>query len=316
MDNGSLPLVSLLIPTYNRAKWIGQAIESALQQDYPNLEIIINDDCSTDNSDEIIRKYTHDPRIRYLKNEKNLGVIDNFNKLFFELAKGEWVTLLGSDDYLIHSQFISDAVKITDSYENIALVFGKTNVINEVTKEIKPAGTTARFDIEFRKGEEAFLDFADNPYYSSGAVLYSIRHLVENNIRLTGRMTADVEMNLQLMLAGNVGYIDKVCYTVRQHDHNASIGFKDVNGLENSYLELTRFLFEKAARVVKNKNLLTGWYRKVILRNMQLCINMVLGKKDRQQTSSFHQILRTKYRREYTWLALKNPKYPVKMILS
>src|SRR4026208_1483957 len=109
MDNGSLPLVSLLIPTYNRAKWIGQAIESALQQDYPNLEIIINDDCSTDNSDEIIKNYVHDPRIRYLKNEKNLGVIDNFNKLFFELAKGEWVTILGSDAYLINPQFITEA---------------------------------------------------------------------------------------------------------------------------------------------------------------------------------------------------------------
>jgi len=315
MENNGQPLVSLMIPTYNRAKWIGQAIESALQQDYPNLEIIINDDCSTDNSDEIISKYINDQRIKYFKNEKNLGVIDNFNKLFFELARGEYVTLLGSDDYLINNRFITQAVEIVKRHENIALVFGRINVINEVTKEIKPAGTTSRFDIEFRMGKEAFLDFADHPYYSSGAVLYSMKHLVANNIRLTGRITADVEMNLQLMLVGNVGYIDETCYTVRQHDQNASIGFKDVNGLANSYLELIRFLYEKAIPVIKNEGLLSKWYRKVILKNMQLCINIVLGAKNPRQTSSFHHILKTKYRKEYKWLALRNPKYPVKMML-
>ena len=80
VQSNSQPLVSILITSYNRARWIGQAIESAMAQDYENLEIIISDDGSTDNSHEVINKYTNDPRIRYSRNEKNLGITATLNK--------------------------------------------------------------------------------------------------------------------------------------------------------------------------------------------------------------------------------------------
>lgn len=131
--NNSIPLISILIPTYNRAKWIGKAIESAMMQDYPNVEIIICDDCSTDNSDEIIRSYCYDSRIKYFKNEKNLGLIQNFNKVFFDLAKGDYVTLLGSDDYLTNKSFLSKAITIIENHDNMTLVFGKTSIMVEAT---------------------------------------------------------------------------------------------------------------------------------------------------------------------------------------
>ena len=55
--NNNLPLISIVITSYNRAQWIGQAIQSALDQDYPNFEIIISDNNSTDNTDDVIRTF-------------------------------------------------------------------------------------------------------------------------------------------------------------------------------------------------------------------------------------------------------------------
>src|SRR5262245_45552735 len=118
MIGTNLPLVSIVITSYNRARWIGKAIESALAQDYPNIEIIVSDNCSTDNSDEIIKSYCHDPRIRYSRNAENIGMIPNFQKAFFEIAKGDYITNISSDDYLVHPQFISKAVDIINKYEN------------------------------------------------------------------------------------------------------------------------------------------------------------------------------------------------------
>ena len=64
-------LVSVIMPSYNTAKFISETIESVLAQTYPNWELIIADDCSTDDTDAVVRPYLADDRIRYIKNEKN-----------------------------------------------------------------------------------------------------------------------------------------------------------------------------------------------------------------------------------------------------
>jgi glycosyltransferase involved in cell wall biosynthesis len=93
----NLPKVSVIMPAYNVAPYIGKAIECILQQTYANFELIISDDSSKDNTLLIIDKY-NDPRIRVLKNEKNLGYAANMNLLFLS-AKGEFIMLQDSDDY-------------------------------------------------------------------------------------------------------------------------------------------------------------------------------------------------------------------------
>ena len=74
------PTVSVLIPTYNYARYLDEAVSSVLHQTFQDFELIIVDDQSTDNTDDIIKKYLHDPRITYYKNQTNLGLVGNFNK--------------------------------------------------------------------------------------------------------------------------------------------------------------------------------------------------------------------------------------------
>lgn len=89
-------LVSVIMPSYNTADYISKSIEVVLNQTYRNWELIIVDDCSTDNTDDIVLAYTDD-RIRYLKNEVNSGAAVSRNKALQE-AKGRWIAFLDSDD--------------------------------------------------------------------------------------------------------------------------------------------------------------------------------------------------------------------------
>lgn len=89
-------LVSIIMPSYNTAQYIGESISSVFNQTYSNWELIIVDDCSTDNTDDIIPAIK-DKRIRYLKNEKNSGAAVSRNRALRE-AKGKWIAFLDSDD--------------------------------------------------------------------------------------------------------------------------------------------------------------------------------------------------------------------------
>lgn len=90
-------LVSVIMPSYNTADYISESIKSVQAQTYTNWELIIVDDCSTDNTDEVVGAFLGDQRIRYLKNKKNSGAAVSRNRALRE-AKGRWIAFLDSDD--------------------------------------------------------------------------------------------------------------------------------------------------------------------------------------------------------------------------
>ena len=90
-------LVSIIMPSYNTANFIAESIQSVLAQSYKDWELIIVDDCSSDNTDQIVKPYLLDERIKYLKNVKNSGAAVSRNKALRE-AMGKWIAFLDSDD--------------------------------------------------------------------------------------------------------------------------------------------------------------------------------------------------------------------------
>jgi succinoglycan biosynthesis protein ExoO len=91
------PLVSVIIPAYNAENYIEKAIQSVLEQTYPNFEVIVIDDNSTDRTVDVVREF-RDERIKLLVNEQNMGPSYSRNRGIIE-AKGEWIALLDSDDW-------------------------------------------------------------------------------------------------------------------------------------------------------------------------------------------------------------------------
>ena len=90
-------LVSIIMPSFNTANYISKSIESVIRQSYKNWELIIVDDCSTDNTEEVVEFYLTDGRIKYRKNEKNSGAAVSRNRALRE-ANGRWIAFLDSDD--------------------------------------------------------------------------------------------------------------------------------------------------------------------------------------------------------------------------
>lgn len=120
-------LVSIIMPNYNGAKYLQETINSVLAQTYTNWELLFVDDCSTDNSLEIVRSY-NDSRIKILQNDKNSGAAVSRNYALLE-AKGKWIAFLDSDDLWLPEKLKKQiAFMETNGY---AFTFTDYDVIDE-----------------------------------------------------------------------------------------------------------------------------------------------------------------------------------------
>lgn len=114
------PKVSVLIPTYNYAHILDVTIQSVLAQTYKDFELIIVDNCSTDNTVEVVQKYLSDSRVSFHRNDRNLGLTGNWNRCL-ELAKGEYLKYLCADDKL-HPQILEKYIPIMDSHPQVSII--------------------------------------------------------------------------------------------------------------------------------------------------------------------------------------------------
>lgn len=127
----SSPLVSVILPTYNQAKYLQRSIESVLAQTYLNWELVVWDDGSTDNSKEIVNSFS-DHRIKYYF-ERNHGAPYARNRAI-EISQGIYLALLDSDDQWVDDK-LSVQVKVMDSNPNIDVLFTDFLSINYSTNE-------------------------------------------------------------------------------------------------------------------------------------------------------------------------------------
>ena len=109
------PSFSICIPNYNYGKYIGKTIESVLKQDYDNFEIIISDNCSNDNSIEVIESF-NDHRLKLVKNKYNIGYSGNLTRVT-SFAKNDFIIFLPSDD-LLKPSALQDCQIILSKYQN------------------------------------------------------------------------------------------------------------------------------------------------------------------------------------------------------
>ena len=125
------PKVSVLIPTYNYAQFLPEAIGAVQAQDFRDFELLIVDDCSQDNSAEVAAKFSaNDPRIRLSVNAANLGMVENWNHCL-ALAKGEYVKFLFGDDKLMGRQALGSMAAMLDQHPKAALAASARIVLDE-----------------------------------------------------------------------------------------------------------------------------------------------------------------------------------------
>lgn len=131
-------LVSIIMPSYNTAQYIADSIRSVQAQTYKNWELLIVDDCSSDNSDDVVAPFLSDARIRYLKNEVNGGAAVSRNYALRE-AKGRWIAFLDSDD-LWHPEKLERQILFMEK-ENCHFSYTYYQEIDEASQ---PLGVTVQ----------------------------------------------------------------------------------------------------------------------------------------------------------------------------
>ncbi len=130
-------MVSVIIPNYNHAPFLKQRIDTVLAQTYQDLEIILLDDCSTDNSKEIIEQYRLHSKVNHIVyNTVNSGSTFRQWRKGIELCKGEWVWLAESDDYA-HEELLAQIIDRTRLRENIVLSYCQSNEIDQTTGNVR-----------------------------------------------------------------------------------------------------------------------------------------------------------------------------------
>jgi glycosyltransferase involved in cell wall biosynthesis len=122
------PLVTIAIPTYNRATFsLPQALRCALAQTYPNLEILVSDNCSTDDTERVVRSFG-DPRVRYVRHPENIGANNNFNYCINE-ARGVYFLLFHDDD-MIDPDLIDVLMTAAGETPDVGLIRAGTRLID------------------------------------------------------------------------------------------------------------------------------------------------------------------------------------------
>ena len=212
------PKVSILIPTYNYAHYIGEAIESALNQTYTDFELIIIDDQSKDNTDEVVEKYLSDPRVKYYKNEKNLGLAANFNEAL-KYATGDYIKYLLADD-VFHPALLERMVPVMDMYPKVTLVTSKRDMFGSKSKSSEPPllhlqdGKTVIY--------ASLKEKAGNWIGEPTTVMFRKSALHIGNFNTSYTCLVDWEMWLRLLTVGDCYIIPETLSYFRVHDKQAS----------------------------------------------------------------------------------------------
>jgi len=238
------PLVSVIIPTYSGADFLGEAIQSVLEQTYPNFELIVVNDASPDNTEEIVKIFD-DPRLKYIVHEKNSGV-GQARYTGLQASKGEIIFLLDQDDYF-HPEKLHSHVAFLENHPDVGFTYNARFELNYSAKTIRdlwrPPSNISLADL--------VIWFPISP---SDAVI-SRKWALEGIEWLGQRRGAEIAQFGRLLMAGcKFGYVDRAL-NYRRHHSNRNI--KDLrraceNEISNQVLILNDSNFPAELADIRN----------------------------------------------------------------
>lgn len=227
------PLVSVILPNYNHARYLPRRIESILNQTYGVIEVLIMDDCSPDNSRDIIQRYAlNDTRVQTLFNEHNSGSTFKQWEKGLRWAQGKYIWIAESDDFA-EPTFLAELVPLMEVDESVVLAYSNSTVVDE---HDHPNGTTADWKNEryntHRWSEDHSTDGKQEVelYLSLGctinnasAVLFRRSSMMAvGGVDTSFRYAGDWLMYLKLALRGRLVYRGACLGNYREHLNNTS----------------------------------------------------------------------------------------------
>ena len=263
--------VSIAITAYNQAHYIGQAVESALAQDYPNLEVVVSDNHSTDPIQEVMGRYTSDPRVKYFRNETNLGMIGNFRKALYEYSTGDYALHLDGDDYFIDPGYIRRAMGLIDR-QGLAMVFARSKSLYE-KDDVLIEDKVNRNLPEVMDGNWLFLNFYKGYSLPTLTVVHDRPYAMEIGFFEKSIRSADWEGLLKLIIGKKIGFVNQFVGVWRRHGMNYTLIqdldkiLSNVEYIDSPYrFALSRNAFPRDVLDLWRRRMLKRYFVQVLLR--------------------------------------------------
>jgi glycosyltransferase involved in cell wall biosynthesis len=215
--------VSVCMPNFNSARYLSEAIESVIKQSYTDFEFLIIDDCSTDESLEIINKYAEkDPRIVVRVNDINVGQAKNLN-LCLKYARGDYIKFVFSDDMLFSADAIKRMVDVLDADDDVALV-------SSARYSIDDASTIRRILSEYSEdvkceGRDVIRDclFTQKNKIGEPTVVMFRERLAKRGFNEKYNQNVDWEMWFHILEQGEFVYLNEPLCSFRTHSNQQTM---------------------------------------------------------------------------------------------
>ena len=222
--NNEIPVVSVGLPVFNGEAYLAEAIDSLLGQTFKNLELIVCDNASTDDTETICReRAASDERLRYYRNDTNIGAMKNFNKVV-DLARGKYFKWAAHDD--VHDEtYVERCLEILEREPGVVLVYPRARDIDENGATIREKSYDLRTDSA--TAPVRFKDLIRNDYTCEA--IFGLMRLEE--LRLTPLLSnyADCDRVLltEIGLSGRFHEIPDYLFIHREHKDRSVRQFKD-----------------------------------------------------------------------------------------
>jgi glycosyltransferase involved in cell wall biosynthesis len=214
-DVGPLPLVSICIPTYNNARMVGDALRSAMAQTHSNLEIVVLDNHSTDDTEAVVRRVAGgDTRVRYVRHEKNVGMAGNFN-CSLEMSSGELVLILCADDFLEPSCAKTLAEALSSEIGTVLAACGR-RIVDAQLNPLKISRPRSRRETVAAGALIVECFVHSNILGEPSAVMFR-RSASLRGFREEYNQLLDLEMWFHLLSQGNAVCLPDVLSNIRRH---------------------------------------------------------------------------------------------------
>lgn len=223
------PLVSILIPTYNQAGYIERAVYSALSLNYPNLDVVVSDDNSSDETFHRI-KNIRSPLLRVFHNQCTHGRVANYRLLLYKYSLGKYILMLDGDDWLAESSFLEQAVSIMEASAKVSAVSGLTSLVSlngiydttVIPKKQYPTGPDLLVALPFHKS-----------FLSHSATLYRRDQAINASFYSLDVRSSDWDSLYRLCHHGTIRYLDVLVSFWRLHSNNASLEYSPHESIAN-----------------------------------------------------------------------------------
>ena len=214
------PLLSIGLPVFNGENFVAETIESLLDQEFKDFELVIADNASTDSTVEICAQYAAvDPRIKLLKSDKNKGAAWNFNRTFHHGAS-KYFKWAAHDD--LHApEFLSRCVEILERDEEVVLSFTRTNFIDDSGGDLGEY----KFPVNLSEATKRDLFLI---YATGGHIVHEIfgvlrRDALRNTPLIGGYVGSDLILLGRLALAGKFVQVPEVLFFHREHSGRSTV---------------------------------------------------------------------------------------------